>query len=180
MIMFTRKVLGAFAAVLFISATARAEDSGFYLGAAVGDATKSNSVFDDSDTSFKWLAGYSFSQYFAVEAGFIDAGKQKDTIGAFDVTSASDGTFVAVLAKLPLGKFVAPYVGFGYAFYDTTETVKSGGVSSFESSSGDDPIYSGGFEFRLGEHLRLRAEYETVDVPDLTFENYSVVVTYRF
>jgi len=178
--MFKRKILGACAAALLVSPASHAEDSGFYLGAAVGEATKSNSVFDDSDTSFKWLAGYSFNKYFAAEAGFVDAGTQKDAIGAFSVASASDGTFVAVLAKLPIGKIVAPYVRVGYASYETNETVESGGARSFESTRGDDAIYGGGLEFSLGEHLRLRAEYEKVDTSDLTFDNYSVVLTYRF
>jgi OOP family OmpA-OmpF porin len=178
-IMFNRKVLGAFTAALLVSAASHAEDSGFYLGAAVGEATKSNSVFDGSDTSFKLLAGYSFNQYFAAEAGFVDAGKQKDSVGTVNIESASNGTFVAVLARLPIGKVVAPYVRVGYAFYETKETVDSGGARSSESASGNDAIYGGGLEFRLGERLRLRAEYEKVN-SDLTFDNYSVVFTYRF
>jgi|RhiMethySRZTD1v2_1073278.scaffolds.fasta_scaffold857700_2 OOP family OmpA-OmpF porin len=166
-------------ATLFATAIAHADDSGFYLGAAVGEATKSNSVFDDSDTAFKLLAGYSFNQYFAAEAGFVDAGKQKDSIEAFHIESATNGTFVAALAKLPIGKVVAPYVRVGYAYYETRQTVENGGVRSSESSSGHDAIYGGGLEFRLAEHLRIRAEYEKVN-SDLTFDNYSVVFTYRF
>ena len=54
--------------------------------------------------------------------GFVDAGKQEDSIGAFDL--------VAMLAKLPLGKVVAPYIRLGYVFYDTTTTVESGGVKA--------------------------------------------------
>ena len=34
------------------------------------------------------------------------------------MTSSSDGVFAAVLAKLPLGKVVAPYAKLGYVFYD--------------------------------------------------------------
>jgi hypothetical protein len=42
-----------------------------------GEARANNDVFDGSDTSFRWLAGYSFSQYFAAEAGFIDAARKR-------------------------------------------------------------------------------------------------------
>lgn len=178
--MFTRKFLGACAAALLVSATSRADDSGFYLGAAVGEATQSNADFDGSDTSFKWLAGYSFSRYFAAEAGFVDSGTQKDTIGALDVKSSSDGTFVALLAKLPLGKVVAPYAKLGYVFYDVTDTVSNGSISAFESNSGDDLMFGGGLEFRIGDSVRLRAEYEKVDVPDVDFDIISVVVAYQF
>ena len=109
-------------------------------------------------------AGYSFSRYFAAEAGLIDAGTQKDTVGPFDVKSSSEGVFAAVLAKLPLGKIVAPYAKLGYVLYDTTETVSNGGVTSHETTSGDDLLFGGGIEFRFGERVRLRAEYEKVDV----------------
>lgn len=178
--MHTRKFFGALVAALIATVDANADDSGFYLGAAVGEATQSNSDFDGSDTSFKWLGGYSFSTYFAAEAGFVDAGKQKDTIGAVDVTSSSDGIFVALLAKLPLGKVVAPYVRLGYVFYDTTTTVERGSLKAFESTDGEDPIYSGGIEFRLGGNFRLRAEYEKVDVPGVDFDIVSLVATYQF
>jgi len=176
----TRRLLGTLAAGLLVAVGARADDAGFYLGAGVGEARQHNDVFDGSDTSFRWLAGYSFSRYFAAEAGFIDAGTQKDTIGAFDVKTSSDGVFAAVLAKLPLGKIVAPYAKLGYVFYDATETVSNGGATSRESTDGDDLLFGGGIEFRIGESVRLRAEYENVDVPYADFEIYSAVFTYQF
>ena len=70
--MHDKKVLGALVAGILMTAGARADNSGFYLGAGVGEATQSNRVFHGADTSFRWLAGYSFSRYFAAEAGFID------------------------------------------------------------------------------------------------------------
>jgi len=178
--MHTRKSIGAFAAALLVSASAHADDAGFYLGAGLGEARQHNEEFDGSDTSFRWLAGYSFSRYFAAEAGFIDAGTQKDTIGAFDVKASSDGVFAAVLAKLPLGKVVAPYAKLGYVFYDGSETVSSGGPISRESTSGEELLFGGGLEFRIGGHVRLRAEYEKVDVPYADFEIYSAAFTFQF
>lgn len=176
----TRRLLGTLATGLLIAAGARADDAGFYLGAGVGEARQHNDVFDAGDTSYKWLAGYSFSRYFAAEAGVIDPGTQKDTIGAFDVTSSSDGVFVALLAKMPLGKVVSPYAKLGYAFYKGRETISTGGISSSESADGDDLLYGGGIEFRIGDSVRLRAEYENVDVPFAEFEIYSAVFTYQF
>ena len=176
----TRRLLGTLATGLFIAAGARADDAGFYLGAGVGEARQHNDVFDAGDTSFKWFAGYSFSRYFAAEAGVIDPGTQKDTIGAFDVTSSSDGVFVAMLARLPLGKIVSPYAKLGYVFYDGTETVSNGGATSRDSTDGEEQMFGGGIEFRIGESVRLRAEYEKVDVPYADFEIYSAVFTFQF
>jgi OOP family OmpA-OmpF porin len=178
--MHTRKFFGAFAAGLLVCAGARADDSGFYLGASVGEATQSADGFDGSDTSFKWLAGYSFNKYLAAEAGFVDGGTQKDTIGALDVTASSDGFFAAVLAKLPLGTVVAPYAKLGYVVYDSTTTASAGGARFSEDFHDDDLLYGIGCEFRLGKNFRLRAEYEQVDVPDADFEIVSVVATFQF
>ena len=85
-----------------------------------------------------------------------------------------------MLAKLPLGKVVAPYAKLGYVFYDGTETVSNGGATSRESTSDEELLFGGGIEFRIGESVRLRAEYEKVDVPYADFEIYSAVFTYQF
>ena len=172
--------MGALAAALLASTNSHADDAGFYLGAGVGEARQHNDVFDGSDTSFRFLGGYSFNRYFAAEAGYIDAGTQKDTIGVFEVKASSDGAFVAVLDKLPLGKIVAPYAKLGYVFYDGAETVSFAGAVSRESTSGDEALFGGGLEFRIGGHARLRAEYEKVNVPYADFDIYSVVFTYQF
>src|SRR5688500_5883636 len=121
-IMHIRKILGAAVAASLATAGVRADGSGFYLGVGVGEATQNNSIFHGSDTSFRGMGGYSLNKYFAVEAGFADAGTQQDNIGAFDVRTSADGIFATVLAKLPLGEVFAPYVKVGYVFYDSTET----------------------------------------------------------
>jgi opacity protein-like surface antigen len=174
------KLIGLSAVALFVSTAAGAGDSSFYLGAGVGEARQHNFIFDGSDTSFKLLAGYSFSRYFAAEAGLIDAGTQKDTVGPFDVKSSSEGAFAALLAKLPLGNVAAPYAKLGYVLYDVKESVSTGGVTTQESRSGDDLLFGGGIEFRIGESFRLRAEYEKVDVSDIAFDITSIAFTYQF
>ena len=178
--MSNRKFLGTLAALMLASAGAHAADSGFYLGAGVGLATQNNSVFQGEDTSFRLLAGYSFSKYFAAEAGFVDGGTQQDTVGALDVKSSADGTFVALLAKIPIGKVVAPYAKVGYVFYDAHSSVSNGTGTVRESTSDNDLLFGGGFEFRLGEKLRLRADYEKIRVPDIAFDVYTLVATYQF
>jgi opacity protein-like surface antigen len=178
--MHTRKFLGAFAAALLVSTGARADESGFYLGAGVGRATQSSFQFHGEDTSFRWLAGYSFNKYLAAEAGFVDGGTQKDHVGALYVKSSANGAFATVLARLPLGKVVAPYAKIGYVFYDATATATGNAIRFSERTSDDDLLYGAGLEFRLSEHFRLRADYEKIDVPDVAFDIYSIVATYRF
>jgi hypothetical protein len=52
--------------------------------------------------------------------------------------------------------------------------------TSRESTSDEKLLFGGGIEFRIGESVRLRAEYEKVDVPYADFEIYSAVFTYQF
>jgi OOP family OmpA-OmpF porin len=176
-----RKLSGlSICALAFAGNLAHADDSGFYLGAGAGQATQSAEGFDGKDTSFKLLGGYTFNKYLAAEAGYIDGGEQSDTTDGLTLAVKSDGFFAAALAKLPLGEYAAPYVKFGYVFYDSTATVSAGGQSLSESSSDEDLLYGVGCEFKFTEHFRLRAEYERVDVPDTDFDIFSIVAAFHF
>ncbi len=175
-----RMVSGCVLVALFASGAAHADDPGFYLGAGAGEARQKSGDFEDSDTSFKVFGGYSFNEYLAAEAGFIDGGRQVDHEGTLRLAVDSSGLFVAGLAKLPIGRYVAPYVKVGYVFYDSTATVSSGTQTLYESRSDEDLLYGIGCEFKLGENFRLRAEYERVDVSGADFEIFSLTVAYQF
>lgn len=176
----TQHILGAIAATLLVSAGARAGDTGFYVGASAGEATQSSTEFDGHDPSFRLFGGYSFGRYFAAEAGYIDGGTQEDTIGSLRATVDSEGYFATVLARLPLGEVIVPYAKLGYVAYDSTTTVSNGTQRASESFSDEDLSYGVGVEFRLGERLRLRVDYEKIDVPDVAFDIYSFAATWRF
>ncbi len=177
------KMMGAcLLAAMFASAAARAEDdAGYYIGAGVGQASQEAGEFEGDDTSFKLFAGWSFNKYFAIEGGYIDGGDQSDNLGPIHAEVGSDGFFVAGLARLPLaGGIVSPYAKLGYAFYSAKTTLSSGGQSISESESDEDLLFGGGLEFKLGENFRLRAEFEKVNVPDASFEIYSIAGTWQF
>jgi OmpA-OmpF porin, OOP family len=159
---------------------ARAQDSGFYVGASFGEASQDSGGFEASDKAFKLFGGWSFNRYFAVEGGYVDAGTQSDTIDQLRVDISSDGFFVEGLAKWPIGRYFAPYAKFGYVSYDSTQRLTLGSMSDSESESDADFIYGGGFEFNLTEKFRLRAEYEEVNLPDSAFDIISLVATWQF
>jgi hypothetical protein len=173
------RALGALAA-LVVSFAAAADDTGFYLGAGVGEATQNDFAFHGSDTSFRLLGGYSFNRYFTAEAGYVDGGKQKDNVDGLRATASSKGTFAAVIGKLPLGKYVAPYAKFGYVAYDSRATLSNDTQTVVVSTSDEDILYGGGLEVRLGDRLRLRADYEKVRVPDVAYDIYTLVATWQF
>ena len=174
------KLLAACAAASLFSSAANADDAGFYTGASIGKGTQSSDGFDGSDVLFRALGGYSFNKYFALEGGYVDAGEQKDTRGNVRLAVESDGFFAAVLARWPIGDGFSPYLKAGIAAYDSTSTVSNGVLEISETESDEDLLFGGGFEFAFGEHVRVRTDYEKVDVPDSEFDIYSIVFTYTF
>jgi OmpA-OmpF porin, OOP family len=158
----------------------QAEDSGFYIGFGVGTATQNNAVFHGEDETIRGLAGYEFNRYFAAEAGYVEGGTQKDNVGNLRVTSSSDGVFVTLLAKYPLGERFAPYAKLGGVSYETDTTVSNGVASAAEHGKGEDFTFGGGLEYKIGDRFRLRADYEKVRVPDIAFDIYSLAAIWKF
>jgi OOP family OmpA-OmpF porin len=165
---------------VLVPGTVWAGDSGFYVGAGIGQATQEFNEFEGDDTALKVFGGWSFNKYFAIEAGYVDSGTQSDTVGQFDIDLSSDGFYVEGIGRWPLGKYVAPYAKFGYVFYDSTTRVEFPGASFRESESDSDFIFGGGLEFKLGENFRLRAEFEKVNLPDSAFEIVSLAAAWQF
>jgi OmpA-OmpF porin, OOP family len=183
------QVLSATAAFICLTSAAHAEDQGFYLGLSLGEATQEFSIdgddigegtFDGADTAVKLLAGYEFNRYFAVEAGYADTGTQRDDLNGLDVRLSAEGFHAALLAKLPLGRGIAPYAKLGYVVYDSKATLSAEGDSISGSENEDDPLYGLGCEFALGRRLKLRAEYEYIDVAGSDFDIVSLVATFHF
>ena len=81
-----------FVALILAPALAQAQDSGFYLGGALGQSkfkewcdtggstTASLPACDSKDTSWKILGGYRFNRYIAAEATYIDWGEVTATV----------------------------------------------------------------------------------------------------
>jgi OmpA-OmpF porin, OOP family len=156
------------------------EDAGFYLGASVGEATDKVGEFEDSGTSFKITGGYSFNRYLAAELAYIDAGTLEDRIDDIDATIESAGIVAAVLGKVPLGEYFSLFGKLGYAFYDEKVSLRQGNLSASETNSDEDLLYGVGAEVNLGQHFKLRAEYEAVDVSDADFDIVSFGATFHF
>ncbi len=166
---------------LAVNTNAKAgDDSGFYLGLSVGEATDKVDGFDESGVFFKALGGYAFNMYFAAEAAYVDAGEIEDTVEDLDVAIESSGISVAALGKLPLGTAVSLFAKLGYVFYDEEVNVRQGALSYSDKNSAEDLLYGAGAEVELGRSFQLRAEYEVVDVSNADFDMISLGATFRF
>lgn len=156
------------------------DDAGFYLGGGVGQAREKSGPFEGNDTSYRVFGGYSFNRYFSAEAGYIDGGTTSSDVGAYRVTIESAGLYATGIAKLPIGKYFAPFGKFGYVFHESTQNVTLGTLRESDSENDSDFIFGGGFEFKLGENFRLRAEYDKVNLPDAAFDIFSLNAAFKF
>jgi outer membrane immunogenic protein len=151
-------------------------DSGFYIGAGVGDAMVENSDagFDESDSAYKLFGGYNIGFIplvdFAVEASYVDFGKPTATGGSIEVT----GFNAYGLAGLSFGPF-GIFAKAGAFSWDEESTFGT----TISSDSGTDPAYGIGARFAISS-FAVRVEYEAYDLgnTDLGMASISGVFTF--
>lgn len=174
------------AAVMLSAASASfAQDAGFYTGVSAGyakfkmdfiDNVKDipGSSADDSDTGYKLTAGYTFNENFALEAFYINGlslgtnfnFKDKDSGDVVNANGTLDtsGVGLAAVLKKPVSESASVYGKLGAVRFKQKLdlTLSSGSVTAPVKLS--DKTTAGmiglGAEYKLGEALSLKAEYE--------------------
>ncbi len=188
-------------------------EQGLYLGGFVGqssfDVPEMDSGFDfnvdDSDTAFKLIGGYQFSEYFAVELGYVDLGEfsfnYDDSVTepeyqysmSMKVSGAVDGLTLAVVGILPLNEQVNLYAKVGmfswegevsgsgqYQYSDIYGTNDSDYFSEEPVTDDDNSAFYGlGLSYQLSQ-LSLHAEYEMYDLDGDDVSLLSIGATYHF
>jgi hypothetical protein len=159
-----------------------AEDTGFYLGAGIGQAWSKNADadLDDEDTAYKAFAGYSFNKYFATEVAYIDGGtfEVRDSISVLRV---KDSGFVAsLIGKAPLTDRVSLFAKLGYAFYDNDISLTSGNTRISVKDSDENPAYGVGATFSFGERFGMRMEWEAIKPDEGSYHTVILSGSIRF
>ena len=148
-------------------------DSGFYIGAGVGDASVKEGDFDESDSAYKIFGGYNIGFIplvdFAVEASYVDFGNPSSGPDNVEVT----GLNAFGLAGLSFGPF-GIFAKAGVIDWDVDVSGNDVG-----SDSGTDPAYGVGARFALGS-FAVRAEYELYDTDLADVEMLSVSAVFTF
>jgi OOP family OmpA-OmpF porin len=142
--------------------TATAGD--FFVGAGAGRSQvrfDAVSDFRGTDTSFRVFGGYEFMRYLAVEAAYADGGSPDDEVVGLDFQVNSDVVSAAVLGILPLGERFSLFARVGYAYYDFEFSAR--GLRPVDES-GEKLLYGLGAEMGIGDHFRIRAEYERLEI----------------
>jgi len=109
------------------------------------------SGLDDKSTSWSLLAGYRFSRFFALEAGYTDLGQFSDQ----DFSSSSWGFMVNTRGILPIGKHFELDLLFGIVWMKRDLTF--GSVS--DDVSGTTGKFGIGFAVPVNERLAFNFEY---------------------
>lgn len=168
------------AGLFFLSALSA--NAGFYLG---GSATSTASdfetafdTFESDEMGWKAYAGYNFLDFLGAEVSYRDLGSFSEgtTDGSIDLDlKVLDGS---VRAFLPVA-FFDVFVKAGYAniAWDGNINLENE-VENFDEDEWE-LFYGVGVEFKLGDKLALRAEWEKYDVSD-SLNTLSAGIIYRF
>nr|WP_298718027.1 outer membrane beta-barrel protein [uncultured Steroidobacter sp.] len=186
--------------VLSLASTASfAEGGGWYFGVTGGEAKASDldkatldelvlasfesqgvqvlsgrSTLDDSDTSFSLFGGYRFSEYFALEAGYVDFGTAEyrasgvidigNLPAAYSVDFEVKGFTATAIGSVPLGPSFDLHGRGGILFADTKITeaasiATSAARDSFSETS-QEFFYGLGVGLHLGQHWLFSLDWQ--------------------
>jgi OmpA-OmpF porin, OOP family len=191
--MHKRLGLSALAAFALTAAMTAQADVGpsFYVGAGFGTTEVSEDsidefLADDSDNGLKVFGGYSFNEYFAIEASYFDFGEANGTIedpdfGDIDFSTGVTGLSAAAVGRIPAGEMFSVFGKVGFASYDVEIDVSVPGFGSGSSSESEtDLVYGVGGALSFAERFEARVEYEVLNVEDGDVNMISLSGLYRF
>jgi OOP family OmpA-OmpF porin len=162
-------VLGIAAATLGLPAAAQTADTGFYVGANVGQSKLKPgcSGCDDKDTAWRFLGGYQLNRNFAAELGYTNLGEFGSTkVNAWDLVGV--GLFPVTNQMGIFGKLGGHH-----------SEVKAG-----STETGNGLTYGAGLQFDVSPNLGVRGEWQRYDklagISDLKSDVLSVGAIWRF
>lgn len=140
--------------------------------------TSGTSEKDDTDTGVKLFLGYSFNEYFALEASYIDLGEASTSVTGSGLDSFATPFTGTIEGEFEVDGFALSAVG-SYPFTDAFSIFGKAGVFKYETDfkaslstslglsvsvsddeSGTEITYGVGLNYRFNDNFSLRAEWE--------------------
>jgi OOP family OmpA-OmpF porin len=191
----TRKLFAAIAA-LAACTPAWAQDTGFYVGGALGQASYREVCRDfdtlvgvagafacqgERDTAGKVFAGWRFLRFLAAELSYIDYGevKAQGTVSGAMVTATSGvrAAGISALGILPLGERLSVFGRLG--LLQSKTRMQSAGAVTAANNHDETELHVGiGGMFQMTRGWALRAEYERLN--DTRIDLSTLGVQYQF
>jgi len=189
-----RKLVLIVVVIIALAAPASTAETGIYVGGGLGvssldvrDFTPeyADLRFEQTDFGVKLFAGWRVSNFFAVEAGYTNFGDVRQWEGgnleSFQEANIGVSMFSAeAIGLIPLSEKVDLYGKLGYASWDSSIQVTTGGETEDLSTSGTDPTFGIGIAMRF-KKFGGRVEGDWLQIPDAgTVFLLSVSLTYLF
>ena len=175
---------------MLFAAGVHAQDSGFYLGGALGrsklqewcDTSGSTTITltscQDTDSAWKLLGGYRFNRHIAAEASYIRWGEvTASTNTGVDVSAEQFSYGLAVVGTLPLGPGFEVFGKAGFVMTEQ-ETRRIRPNPSTVNRDETEVHYGFGARYAFTNNWVLRGEWENTD--KLKVDMLSIGVEYRF
>ena len=167
--------------LMIASPLANADETGWYIGASMGNTSSDISggdlspacstvltcSADDSDGSTSIFGGYQFNRHLAAEAGYVDLGDSatldSDNGGGLltHTTQETTGIGVTGIGRYALSEQWAVLGKFGMFLWDSDINFSNIlGAQLSASDSGTDLTYGLGANYRFDERLSLRLAWD--------------------
>ena len=155
--------------VSLISATAIAQDAGWYVGGGFGqskakdfcDGLSGGGVTcEDTDVAVKAMGGYQFTRNFAVEFGVTNAGSMEARGAGGRLTVDVGIAEAAAVGILPLGDKFSAFGKFGLYSSAVRWELRTTTLNDDERTTNTDFTYGIGLGFAITPKLVLRAEWQ--------------------
>lgn len=186
--------MAACVAVLLIPSRVSAQDSGFYLGGALGQANFTEWCStagappgfvlvscDDKDSAWKIFGGYRFNRYLALEATYVDWGKVTGNVqfmGPRDVSAEQTSMGIAAVGSLGLGPQFSVFGKAGFLVTEQETRLVTATSSSRDEAEETEFHYGLGARFQFTPNWAARAEWERTE--KLEVEMFSLGVEFKF
>lgn len=189
------------------SIVAMGRDSGWYVGAALGQsnadiisagelksgleaagATGVVTSVDNTDTGWKLFGGYRFNKNIGVEAAYVNLGSLTGNatyatlVGSpLRLSADADGFLYSVVGTLPVSGAVAVFGKVGIFAWNVDATGTASLVPFNASGDGTDLAYGLGVNWKISKSLGLRTEWERFqDLSDVDVDLLSLGATFHF
>lgn len=174
-----RIFIGVLLAAVFTT-NANADAARFGIGA--GRATIEADDFDLEGRATAWeiFGGYEFNEYLAIEAGYINGGKAKDSIQGIVVEANTSAIAASVVGSVPVSEAISFFGRAGYMHWESDQQARfDGDVLATADVDGNDPFFGAGVAWGLDGAL-LRFEYRIASLDDSDLSLLSLAVVWRF
>ena len=169
----------------FLLPTPANADIGLFVGASVGSSHLeddfSNLKIDTDATAYRFVAGFQFTDYFGLEAGYHNFGDFSETIDLGQISSrteiAADGWTLGGTLGLPLNEQISLYGRAGVFFWDADVAVNG---FSIDVPQDENSYYGGGAKVDVTPNLSLLGDWTRYELDTIDSDVISIGFQYRF